>query len=172
MNIPACGFFIFCERLAGERDTIAAMTGQFVLLLLEDSEEDLFLFRRAIAKLGRDVVLHCVRNGAEAQQYLQGEEKFANRAEFPMPSVIFSDLQLPGMGGLEFLAWLRGDPLLRGLPCVIYSGCANPTDVQAAYEAGVTSFVVKPLDFRDWVTRLEVMMKFWMDIAQRPNLDE
>ena len=148
------------------------MTRQFVLLLLEDSEEDIFLFRRAIAKLGRDVALHCVRNGGEAQKYLRGEDKYANRAEFPMPSVVFSDLQLPGMGGLEFLEWLRHDPVIRALPCVIYSGSANPSDVQAAYEAGVTSFVVKPLDFGEWVTRLEVMLKFWMDIAQRPAVDE
>lgn len=148
------------------------MNRQFVLLLLEDSEEDIFLFRRAITKLGRDVALHCVRNGGEAQKYLQGQEKYANRAEFPLPSVVFSDLQLPGMGGLEFLEWLRHDSVLRALPCVIYSGSANPSDVQAAYEAGVTSFIVKPLDFGDWVMRLEIMLKFWMDIAQRPPIDE
>jgi len=148
------------------------MTRQFVLLLLEDSEQDLFLFRRAIAKLSRDVALHWVRNGGEAQKYLRGEEKFANRVEFPMPSVIFSDLQLPGMGGLEFLEWLRHDPLCRAVPCVIYSGSANPSDVHAAYEARVTSFIVKPLDFGEWVTRLEVVLKFWMDIAQRPAIDE
>lgn len=147
------------------------MTDQFVLLLLEDSEEDIFLFRRAIAKVGRDVALHCVRNGGEAQKFLRGEEKFADRVEFPMPSVVFSDLQLPGMGGLEFLEWLRQSPTLRALPCVIYSGSANPSDVQAAYDAGVTSFIVKPLDFGEWVMRLEVTLKFWMDIAQRPDVD-
>ena len=147
------------------------MNRQFILLLLEDSEEDIFLFRRAISKLGRDVALHCVRNGAEAQKYLCGEDNYANRAEFPMPSVVFSDWQLPGMSGLEFLEWLRRDPVIRALPCVIYSGSANPSDVQAAYDVGVTSFIVKPLDFGEWVTRLEVILKFWMDIAQRPAID-
>jgi CheY-like chemotaxis protein len=156
---------------AGSNRIFALMNCPFVLLLLEDSEEDIFLFRRAISKLDRDVALHCVRNGGEAQKYLRGEEKYANRAEFPIPSVVFSDLQLPGMGGLEFLAWLRSDPVIRALPCVIYSGSANPSDVQAAYEAGVTSFIVKPLDFAEWVTRLEVMLKFWMDIAQHPPID-
>ena len=118
------------------------------------------------------VALHCVRNGGEAQKFLRGEEKFANRDEFPMPSVVFSDLQLPGMGRLEFLEWLRQSPTLRALPCVIYSGSANPSDVQAAYDAGVTSFIVKPLDFGEWVMRLEVTLKFWMDIAQHPAVDE
>ena len=144
------------------------MNEQFVLLLLEDSEEDIFLFRRAVAKLNRPVALHSVRNGNAAQQYLLGEDKFVRRDEFPMPAVILSDLQLPGMGGLQFLQWLRAQPLLRALPCVIFSGSANPSDVQAAYELGVTSFIVKPIDFGDWVSRLEVVLKFWMDIAQHP----
>lgn len=144
---------------------------QFVLLLLEDSEEDIFLFQRAVAKAGRSVACQCVRNGNEAQRYLLSEGRFANRFEFPMPSVIFCDLQLPGMSGLQFLSWLRQEPALRALPCVIYSGSANPSDVQAAYEMGVTSFIVKPIDFAQWVARLEVVLKFWMDIAQRPVMD-
>ena len=102
------------------------------------------------------------------QQHLLGEGKFSDRVEFPMPAVIFSDLQLPGMSGLQFLTWLRQEPAVRAIPCVIFSGSANPSDVQAAYELGVTSFIVKPIDFNDWVVRLEVVLKFWMDIAQRP----
>jgi CheY-like chemotaxis protein len=147
------------------------MNQRFILLLLEDSEEDVFLFRRAVLKVGRTVALHCVRNGAEAQQYLRGENNYSDRTQFPMPSVTFSDLQLPGMGGLQFLEWLRQDPALRAMPCVIFSGSANPADVQAAYELGVTSFIVKPIDFGDWVARLEVVLKFWMDIAQRPPME-
>jgi len=146
------------------------MNQQFVLLLLEDSEEDVFLFRRAVAKVGRSVALQRVRNGIEAQCYLREEDKYADRAQYPAPSVIFSDLQLPGMGGLQFLEWLRHDPALRAMPCIIFSGSANPADVQTAYDLGVTSFIVKPIDFGDWVSRLEVVLKFWMDIAQRPPM--
>src|SRR6185295_5299372 len=130
------------------------MNPPFVLLLLEDSEEDIFLFRRAVLKVGRAVVLQSVRNGLEAQRYLRGENSFSDRTQSPMPSVIFSDLQLPGMGGLQFLEWLRQDQVLRATPCIIFSGSANPADVQAAYELGVTSFIVKPIDFGDWVARL------------------
>ena len=147
------------------------MKEEFVLLLLEDSEEDIFLFRRAVAKAGRSVALQSVLNGTNAQQYLRGENNYSDRARNPMPSVIFSDLQLPGMGGLQFLEWLRGDPTFRVLPCVIFSGSANPSDVQTAYEFGVTSFIVKPIDFGEWVSRLEVVLKFWMDIAQRPPME-
>ena len=147
------------------------MNQEFVLLLLEDSEEDIFLFRRSVSKVGREVALQCVRNGDEAQQYLRGENKFADRERFPMPAVIFCDLQLPGMSGLEFLEWLRREPVLRAMPCVIYSGSANPADVQTAYETGVTSFIVKPVDFTEWVRRLEVVLRFWMDIAEHPPIE-
>jgi CheY-like chemotaxis protein len=146
-------------------------TNQFALLLLEDSEEDIFLFRRAVSKLGRPVALHSVRNGVHAQQHLTGEGKFGDRNEFPMPAVIFADLQLPGMNGLKFLEWLRQQPVLRSVPCVIFSGSANPSDVHAAYDMGVTSFIVKPIDFHEWVSRLEIVLKFWMDIAERPIMD-
>lgn len=147
------------------------MNHEFVLLLLEDSEEDIFLFRRSVSKVGREVALQCVRNGDEAQQYLRGENKFADRERFPLPAVIFCDLQLPGMSGLEFLDWLRREPVLRAMPCVIYSGSANPADVQTAYERGVTSFIVKPVDFTEWVRRLEVVLRFWMDIAEHPPIE-
>jgi len=144
------------------------MNRPFPILVLEDSEEDRFLFERAVSKVGRSVSLHCVRNGSEARQYLLGEEKFADRDQFPMPSVIFSDLQLPGMNGLQFLEWLRQEPGLRVIPCVIFSGSANPADIHTAYDLGVTSFIVKPIDFNEWVGRLEIILKFWMDIAARP----
>lgn len=147
------------------------MNQPFVLLLLEDSEEDIFLFRRAVSKVGRAVTLQCVRNGGEAQHYLRGEGKYSDRLEYPMPSVVFTDLQLPGMSGMQFLEWLRSEPHLRALPCVIYSGSANPFDVQNAYEHGVTSFIVKPVDFNEWVRRLEVVLRFWMDIAQHPPME-
>lgn len=159
-----------CARAVEGRFSRAHMN-PFVLLLLEDSEEDIFLFQRAVAKVGRSVVCKSVRNGSDAQHYLQGEGSFGNRHDFPMASIVFCDLQLPGMTGLQFLEWLRQTPALRPIPCVIYSGSANPSDVQVAYELGVTSFIVKPIDFGDWVNRLEIVLKFWMDIAQRPALD-
>jgi len=145
---------------------------QFIVLLVEDSEEDVFLFRRAIEKTGRTVLLKEVTSGSEAQQYLLGEPPYDDRAAYPLPTVIFSDLNLHGLDGLSFLEWLRAQPNLRILPCIIYSGSINPSDVQAAYSSGVTSFVVKPGSFGEWVARLETVLRFWMDVAQWPPIPE
>lgn len=141
---------------------------QFVALLVEDSEEDVFLFRRAVEKTGRNVVLHHVTSADDARDYLLGNGPFSDRIKHPAPTVIFSDLNLHGLDGLSFLHWLRAEPTLRMLPCIIYSGSINPSDVRAAYAAGVTSFVVKPASFSEWVDRLEMVLRFWMDVAQWP----
>ena len=141
----------------------------FVVLLVEDSEEDVFLFRRAIEKTGRNIILRRARSAMDAQQYLLGEGPYvSNGSTNPLPTVIFTDLNLHGLDGHAFLQWLRAQPELRVIPCIIYSGSMNPADVQAAYSSGVTSFVVKPASFTDWVSRLEMVLKFWMDVAQSP----
>jgi CheY-like chemotaxis protein len=144
----------------------------FSILLIEDSDEDVFLFRRALGKTGRPIAVNHVRNGIQAQEYLQGEGEFADRARHPFPRLVFSDLSLPIISGMEFLQWLRADPRFRGLPCIIFSGSANPAEVQTAYNNGVTSFLVKPARFQEWVSRLETVLKFWMEIAQAPVLGE
>lgn len=139
----------------------------FVVLLVEDSEEDVFLFRRAIEKTGRNITLRHVRSAMEAQDYLLGNGAYSG-PEHPLPTVIFTDLNLHGLDGHSFLEWLRAQPELRVIPCIIYSGSMNPADVQSAYASGVTSFVVKPSGFTEWVSRLETILKFWMDVAQSP----
>lgn len=146
--------------------------GKFVVLLVEDSDEDLFLFRRALDKTGRHVEFQHARSAMEAQRYLRGEGDFAHRERHPLPTIIFSDLHLHGLDGLAFLEWLRAQPTLRMIPCIIYSGSSNPSHVQTAYSGGVTSFIFKPSSFTEWVERLETVMRFWMDVAQWPPLPQ
>lgn len=142
---------------------------QFVVLLVEDSDEDVFLFERALKKTGRPLNFQRVSSAQQAQHYLLGDGQFHDRAAHPLPSVIFTDLNLHGLDGLSFLEWLRAQPDLRVLPCIIYSGSHNPSDVQSAYATGATSFVIKPSSFAEWVARLETVLQFWMDVAQPPQ---
>src|SRR4051794_14107321 len=108
------------------------MKRQFVALLVEDCDEDVFLFRRAVEKTGRAIALQHVRSAMEAQHYLLGESRFSNRAEYPLPTVVFTDLNLHGLDGQGFLEWMRGQTEFRMIPCIIYSGSINPADVLAA----------------------------------------
>jgi CheY-like chemotaxis protein len=154
--------------VGAEGNAIVESVTKLVVLLVEDSEEDVFLFRRAVEKIGRLIRFEHVTSAVEAQQYLCGEGAFADRDKHPMPNIIFSDLNLHGLDGLSFLEWLRAQRDVRTIPCIIYSGSINPSDVHSAYSSGVTSFVVKPASFNEWVARLATIFKFWMDVAQPP----
>ena len=83
------------------------MTSHQALLLVEDNEDDVFLMKRALK--GARVVnpLHVVDDGQDALDYLAGTGKFADRANYPLPAVIFLDLKLPYISGHDVLAWIR-----------------------------------------------------------------
>ena len=125
------------------------MTHTFTVLLLEDSEEDIFLFRRAVTRLARPVVVQSLRDGLSAQNYLLGVGIYAERHLYPQPDLVFSDLQIPGVGGFQFLDWLRHHPRLKTLPCIFLSGSTKPGDVERAYGKGVNSFILKPVNYKN-----------------------
>jgi CheY-like chemotaxis protein len=98
------------------------------VLYVEDDESDVFMMRRmrrAWQKTGFPNPLLVVRDGQEAAEYLVGNGEFADRAEYPLPTLMLLDLRLPRMSGFELLAWLRGqEDGIRALPVVILSSSA------------------------------------------------
>ena len=93
--------------------------GKGVILLAEDSEDDVLLVRRAFAKANFLNVLHVVSNGEEAIAYLQGEGQYANRENYPLPSLLLLDWKMPRKGGFEVLQWIRQQPGLSLLRVVV-----------------------------------------------------
>src|SRR5229473_2661647 len=85
-----------------------------VILLAEDREDEVLLLRHAFAKAGFLNPLQVVPNGEEAIHYLQGEGKYANRDEYPLPALVLLDLKMPRKDGFEVLQWIRQQPGLRG----------------------------------------------------------
>src|SRR5437879_1980484 len=90
-----------------------------LILLVEDKEDDIFLIRRAFEKGGILNPLHVVRDGDEAIEYLAGEGKYNNRAEYPLPQLMLLDLKMPGTDGFEVLHWVRQQPGLSSLVIVV-----------------------------------------------------
>jgi len=90
-----------------------------VVLLVEDSEDDALLLKRQLQKARVDVHLQVVCDGENAIRYLAGEGEYADRDKFPLPSLVFLDLNLPRKSGLEVLAWIREQPYLHRLPVVV-----------------------------------------------------
>jgi CheY-like chemotaxis protein len=140
------------------------------ILLIEDEATDAILIQRAFEKVGiRNPIAH-LTNGDRALAYFEGINEYSDRLWFPLPILVILDLKLPGMGGLQLLKWIRTKRDLRLIPVVVLTGSANSTDVQAAYEAGANSYLIKPADRNEIVRVIEAVEQYWMHQNVSPPL--
>jgi CheY-like chemotaxis protein len=114
------------------------------ILLVEDNEDDAFIFSRAyrLAKLPHPV--QTTTDGNEALDYLFGEGEYADRTKHPLPFLVFLDLKLPLKPGHEVLQAIRAEPALADLSVVVLTSSAEARDVTRAQEHGALAFLVKP----------------------------
>jgi len=114
------------------------------LLLVEDSEDDVFFMRRALKKAGINLPLQVAVDGQQALNYLSGAGEYSDRAQYPLPGLMFLDLKLPYLSGLDLLSWLREQPLISELPVVILTSSSEDRDRQRAGELRAKAYLVKP----------------------------
>jgi len=137
------------------------------ILLVEDNPHDLELTLIALAKsqLANEVVV--TRDGAEALDYLHRRGEFADR-ESGSPAVILLDLKLPKVDGLEVLKEIRQTEALRAVPVVMLTSSKEEQDVVRSYELGVNAYVVKPVDFNEFVRAIGDLGVFWAVLNEPP----
>ena len=140
------------------------------ILLVEDNYNDVLLIQRAFNKAGIAPPMSIVSDGDEAIAYLSQERQYANTEKFPVPVLILLDLKLPRRSGLEVLAWLRQQPKLKRLPVVVLTSSQENSDLAQAYDLGANSYLVKPVDFRDFVTLVELIDAYWFQANKIPQL--
>ncbi len=138
------------------------------ILLVEDSANDIELILAALAenKLANEVVV--VRDGEEALDYLYRRGIFQLRME-GHPVVVLLDLKLPKIDGLEVLAQLKSDPELRVVPVVMLTSSREEQDLIRSYNLGTNAYVVKPVDFHEFVDAIKNMGLFWAVVNQPPS---
>src|SRR5947209_15641370 len=141
-----------------------------VILLAEDREEEVLLLRRAFARANFLNPLHVVSNGEEAIAYLQGEGRYANRSEYPLPSLVLLDLKMPRKTGFEVLSWIRQQPTLCALRVVVLTASDAISDVNRAYQLGANSFLVKPVDFARFVEVTHALKGYWLWMSKEPEI--
>jgi CheY-like chemotaxis protein len=119
------------------------------ILLVEDSDDDVLFFARAVklAEIGNQVVR--VSTGEEAISYLTGQGIYADRAAFPVPFAVILDLRLPGGSGLDVLKWIRSQSHLKDLLVIVLTGSERTTTIHDAYQCGANSFLRKPCKAED-----------------------
>jgi CheY-like chemotaxis protein len=111
---------------------------------VEDDEHDVFFFRRALAKAGLDFPMHQVTDGEQALQYLNGEGQYSDRAAHPLPDIIFLDLKLPYISGMEVLEHIRKQPALSSVEVIVLTSSPEERDRKQAFELGAKDYLVKP----------------------------
>ncbi|TWI53863.1 response regulator receiver domain-containing protein [Pseudomonas duriflava] len=137
------------------------------ILLIEDNPHDLELTLVALerSQLANEVIV--VRDGAEALDYLHRRGAYASRAE-GNPAVMLLDLKLPKVDGLEVLKNVRESLSLRSVPVVMLTSSREEPDLERAYELGVNAYVVKPVEFRDFVSAISDLGIFWAVLNEPP----
>jgi CheY-like chemotaxis protein len=130
------------------------------ILLAEDNINDAELTLEALAKhnLANEVVV--VRDGEEALDYLYHRGKYVLRTN-GNPAVLLLDLKMPKVDGLEVLERIKSDAVLRTIPVVILTSSREESDVVRSYNLGVNAYVVKPVDFHEFVDAVAEVGLFW-----------
>ncbi len=139
------------------------------VLLVEDNGDDIFVMKMACQRSGIPHQLNIVEDGDLAVEYLAGNGKFKDRTAYPFPDVVFLDIRMPKRDGHEVLRWIREQPHLKNLPVVMLTGSVQPSDVNRAFELGVTSYLKKipcPAEFGQAV---RIILKYWLEIHISPN---
>ena len=137
------------------------------ILLVEDNPNDVELTLSALAEhhLANEVVV--VRDGEEALDYLHRRGVYKLRGA-GHPAVVLLDLKLPKVDGLQVLKQMRADAELRIIPVVMLTSSREESDLVASYRSGVNAYVVKPVDFGDFVSSIKELGLFWAVINCAP----
>lgn len=144
------------------------MRPKTTVLHVEDDPNDRLFVERAFKKSGISIDLHSVANGEEALRYLSAEGSFADRSRFPVPTFLLLDLKLTGMSGFEILDWVRKQSASRLLPIAILTSSRESADVDRAYQAGATTYFVKPADTDDLHALIKTLASYWFVFAKLP----
>lgn len=137
------------------------------ILLAEDSPQDVELTLAAMAenRLANEVVV--VQDGAEALDYLYCRGKYAARTK-GNPVVVLLDLKMPKVDGLEVLRQMKSDPQLHRIPVVMLTSSREEKDLIRSYDLGVNAYVVKPVDFEQFLTSVKNLGCFWALVNETP----
>lgn len=132
------------------------------ILLVEDDANDEELTLMAFKKANIGIKIVVTRDGAEALDFLFSTGKYANKENNEMPHVILLDLNLPKVGGLEVLRQIRSDERTKSIPVVILTSSKQDRDVLEGYNFGANSYVVKPVDFPQFLKAIQELGLYWL----------
>lgn len=139
------------------------------ILIVEDNPNDAELTIRALRKNNLANAIHLVEDGEEALDFIFSRGKYTGNVFLKPLKVIFLDLKLPKISGLEVLAEIKSHPETRVLPVVVVTSSREDPDIKQAYELGVNSYVVKPVNFDDFLKAMSQTGLYWLLVNETPK---
>jgi CheY-like chemotaxis protein len=138
------------------------------ILLVEDNPNDVELTLRALRKQNLDGKVFVVRDGAEALDFIFASGTYATRKIEARPKVVLLDLKLPKIDGIEVLKKVKSDDRTRNIPIVMLTSSQEERDVTESYRLGVNSYIVKPVDFSNFVHAVGELGIYWNMLNRVP----
>ncbi len=129
------------------------MTNKLKILLIEDDAIEVMKLNRTISSLGLKHEIIEANNGEEAIKILEEKDK--------LPDIILLDLNMPKINGIEFLSILKNDDTLKYIPTIILTTSNNHKDVLECYKIGIAGYILKPLKYEEYVSKIEKLLAYW-----------
>ncbi len=140
------------------------------ILLAEDNPQDVELTIEALSEYNLANNIISVSDGVEAMDYLTYKGKFKKRTK-GNPAVLLLDIKMPRMDGIEVLEAVRKNEKLKTLPVVMLTSSREEPDLKKCYALGVNAFVVKPVDFREFIEAVKHIGIFWAILNEQPSVN-
>ncbi len=145
------------------------MTDVVEILIVEDNAQDLELTLRALRKHNFMNHVVAVTDGEAALDFIFARGAYAGRSVAQTPAVVFLDLKLPKVDGIEVLRAIKGDARTKHVPVVVVTSSAEERDRVATYDLGANSFVVKPIDFESFLRTIADVGFYWLAVNRPPR---
>ena len=136
------------------------------ILSVEDNDDDILLTEEVFSEGKLINVIHAVRDGEEALQYLRRQGQYAN---ISLPGLVMLDLNMPKMNGLEVLVEIKKDHDIRHIPVVVLTTSERENDIVKSYEFGACSYIKKPVQLSDFKDALHQFELYWALVARIPG---
>ncbi len=137
------------------------------IIFAEDNPKDIELTLEAMVENNLANYMKVVKDGVEALEYLRCEGEYKNRKD-GNPAFLLLDINMPRLDGIEVLRIIRSDPKLSTLPVVILTSSRVERDLIASYNLGVNAYVVKPVNFQDFIQAVKQIGIFWAVLNELP----
>lgn len=141
-----------------------------MMLLVEDNPNDLEFALLALGGAHLAHRIHVARDGAEALDFIFCEGTYATRRITDTPRIVLLDLSMPKVGGLEVLKRIRGDSRTKSIPVVVLTSSNEQSDVIESCRFGVSSYVVKPIKFEEFIRLIRELGLYWLVFNQPPKV--